>query len=98
MRSVRPTLAHWQALALSSGLAGTAAHAGEVEADGATPPKIYAKSWVVADAETGEVLASRNAHKQLKPASTLKTLTAVTLLPRLDKDDDLQGRVGGRRS
>jgi len=72
---------------LSTGLLAGGAQASEVEADGATPPKVYAKSWVIADAETGEVLASRNAHKQLKPASTLKTLTAVTLLPRLDKDD-----------
>jgi len=86
MHSVRSTLL-LAGVSLVVGLVGTAAHAGEVEADGATPPKIYAKSWVVADAETGEVLASRNAHKQLKPASTLKTLTAVTLLPRLDKDD-----------
>jgi D-alanyl-D-alanine carboxypeptidase (penicillin-binding protein 5/6) len=72
---------------LATCVLATGAHAGDVEADGATPPKIFAKSWVVADADTGDVLASRNAHKQLKPASTLKTLTAVTLLPRLDKSD-----------
>lgn len=51
----------------------------------ATPPKIYAKSWVLADATTGHVLAAKNAHLPMRPASTLKTLTAVTLLPRLDK-------------
>jgi len=52
----------------------------------ATPPKIYAKSWVLADATTGQVLAAKNAHLPMRPASTLKTLTAVTLLPRLDKN------------
>ena len=51
---------------------------------GHTPPKVLAESWIVADAETGEVLAAKNAHERLRPASTLKTLTAVTLLPRLD--------------
>ncbi|GAB3421475.1 D-alanyl-D-alanine carboxypeptidase [Flindersiella endophytica] len=42
-------------------------------------------SYVIADLDTGEILAAKNAHQRLRPASTLKTLTAVTLLPRLDK-------------
>nr|WP_092880592.1 D-alanyl-D-alanine carboxypeptidase family protein [Actinopolymorpha cephalotaxi] len=49
------------------------------------PPKVDVASYVVADLDTGQVLASKNAHLRLPPASTLKTLTAVTLLPRLDK-------------
>src|SRR5690606_21064098 len=36
--------------------------------------------------DSGEILAARWAHGQLLPASTLKTLTALTLLPRLDPD------------
>ena len=52
----------------------------------ATPlPKIDADTWVLADLTTGEVLAAKNAHKKVLPASTLKTLTAVSLMPRLDK-------------
>lgn len=47
------------------------------------PAKLSARSWLVADAGTGEVLASRNAHRKLPPASTLKALFAVTLLPTL---------------
>lgn len=47
-------------------------------------PKVKARTWVLADATTGEVLASKKAHKQRRPASTLKTLTALTLLPELD--------------
>ncbi|WP_078915217.1 D-alanyl-D-alanine carboxypeptidase family protein, partial [Streptomyces sp. NRRL S-474] len=46
-------------------------------------PRLSALSWLVADARTGEVLAARNAHRRLPPASTLKTLFAVTVLPEL---------------
>lgn len=46
-------------------------------------PKVSALSWVVADASTGEVLAAHNAHRRLPPASTLKTLFALTVLPGL---------------
>jgi D-alanyl-D-alanine carboxypeptidase (penicillin-binding protein 5/6) len=47
-------------------------------------PPITATSFVVADADSGEVLAAQNAHQKLAPASTLKTLTAITLIPRLE--------------
>jgi serine-type D-Ala-D-Ala carboxypeptidase (penicillin-binding protein 5/6) len=46
-------------------------------------PATTATSFVVADADTGEVLAAHNAHEKLAPASTLKTLTALTVLPLL---------------
>lgn len=47
-------------------------------------PQIAAESFVLADATTGEILAAKAAHVPHRPASTLKTLTAVTLIPRLD--------------
>ncbi|MGS2591410.1 D-alanyl-D-alanine carboxypeptidase family protein [Streptomyces hebeiensis] len=47
------------------------------------PPELSALSWLVADARTGDVLAAHNAHLELPPASTLKTLFALTALPRL---------------
>ncbi len=40
---------------------------------------------MIADLDTGEVLAARNPHGRYPPASTLKWLTALTLLPQLDK-------------
>lgn len=46
-------------------------------------PEVSALSWVVADAGTGEVLAAHDAHRPLPPASTLKTLFALTVLPGL---------------
>ncbi|MFE9772550.1 D-alanyl-D-alanine carboxypeptidase family protein [Streptomyces sp. NPDC005931] len=46
------------------------------------PKGVTARSWIVADAETGDVLAAHNAHWRLAPASTLKMLFADTLLPK----------------
>ncbi|RSS44590.1 D-alanyl-D-alanine carboxypeptidase family protein [Streptomyces sp. WAC08241] len=50
-------------------------------------PSASALSWVVADASTGEVLAARDAHRKLPPASTLKTLFALTALPHHDPSE-----------
>ncbi|MFJ9057700.1 D-alanyl-D-alanine carboxypeptidase family protein [Streptomyces sp. NPDC102409] len=47
------------------------------------PKELTARSWIVADAEDGKVLASHNAHWRLPPASTLKMLFADTVLPAL---------------
>ena len=47
-------------------------------------PKVPASAYVVADARTGAVLAAKDAHGLYPPASTLKVLTAITMLPRLD--------------
>ncbi|MYV68034.1 D-alanyl-D-alanine carboxypeptidase, partial [Streptomyces sp. SID2131] len=49
------------------------------------PKELSARSWIVADAENGQVLASHNAHWPLAPASTLKMLFADTLLPKFPK-------------
>ncbi len=59
---------------------------GVLVSDGASAPvpKIRAKSWVLADMDTGEVLAAKAPHLARPPASTLKTLTALTLIPALD--------------
>ncbi|MBO4252490.1 D-alanyl-D-alanine carboxypeptidase [Streptomyces griseorubiginosus] len=46
-------------------------------------PDVSALSWLVADADSGEVLAAHDAHRGLPPASTLKTLFALTVLPTL---------------
>ncbi len=54
---------------------------------GAAPlPNISADTWLIADLTTGEVLAAKNPHARVRPASTLKTLTSVTLMPQLDKN------------
>lgn len=48
------------------------------------PANLTAGGWLVADLNTGEVLAAHDAHGRFPPASTLKTLTALTLIPRLN--------------
>jgi D-alanyl-D-alanine carboxypeptidase (penicillin-binding protein 5/6) len=70
------------------GGAGLAGHGVKVSygPDAKPVPKVLATSWVLADLGTGDVLASKSAHLKRPPASTLKTLTAVTLIPRLDPD------------
>lgn len=52
----------------------------------ALPSNLTGRSWIVADAESGEVLAAHNAHWRLPPASTMKMLFADTVLPGLPKD------------
>lgn len=50
-------------------------------------PANIAKSYLVADLNTNQVLAAKNAHMKLLPASTIKALTALALLPVLDPTD-----------
>src|SRR5215470_14511944 len=47
-------------------------------------PSVPASAYVIADAGTGDVLAAKDAHGLFPPASTLKVLTAITMLPRLN--------------
>jgi D-alanyl-D-alanine carboxypeptidase (penicillin-binding protein 5/6) len=57
----------------------------------ALPPGIDAHGWLVADAGTGEVLGAQDPHGRYYPASTLKTLTLLTLAPVLDHGLVVQG-------
>jgi serine-type D-Ala-D-Ala carboxypeptidase (penicillin-binding protein 5/6) len=47
-------------------------------------PKVQASAWVIADAGTGQVLAAKDPHGRYRPASTLKVLTAISLIPLLN--------------
>jgi D-alanyl-D-alanine carboxypeptidase (penicillin-binding protein 5/6) len=47
---------------------------------------VPAAAWVIANADTGQVLAAKDPHGEYGPASTLKVLTAITLIPRLKPD------------
>ncbi|MDP9240870.1 MAG: D-alanyl-D-alanine carboxypeptidase [Actinomycetota bacterium] len=92
--------------ALLSGISGTAAAApgqpiggpalgttGTVTATGTrpVPATVTAASFVVADLDSGAVYAARNPHLHSLPASTLKTLTALVLLPQLKPSTVLVG-------
>ncbi len=47
-------------------------------------PTIPASAYVIANANTGQVLAADDPHGKFGPASTMKVLTAITLIPRLN--------------
>ena len=49
-------------------------------------PNVQASAFVVADAGTGQVLAAKDPHGWYRPASTLKVLTAIALIPVLNPD------------
>ncbi|NUU23804.1 MAG: D-alanyl-D-alanine carboxypeptidase [Streptomycetaceae bacterium] len=73
-----------------SGLGGDRLAQPGVQVDlppGAPPlPQVEAYSWLVADMTTGQILAAKNPHWRLPPASTLKTLFADTVLPKFDRN------------
>ena len=68
---------------------------GTVLADGVPPLPggVAANGWLVADAGSGEVLAARDPHGRYYPASTLKTLTLLTVAPLLDPAQVVVGTV-----
>jgi D-alanyl-D-alanine carboxypeptidase (penicillin-binding protein 5/6) len=47
------------------------------------PAGISATSWLVADADSGEVLAARSPHARHRPASTIKLMTALLVAEQL---------------
>ncbi len=49
-------------------------------------PTVPASAWVLADLDTGAILAAEAPHVQRAPASVLKALTVLTLAQRLDPD------------
>ncbi|MFE6756149.1 D-alanyl-D-alanine carboxypeptidase family protein [Streptomyces sp. NPDC057684] len=58
---------------------------GQIQNAPGTPdaPEVSALSWTVTDVGTGNLLAAKEPHLRLPPASTLKTLFALALLPQL---------------
>jgi len=71
--------------ALGIAVAATPAPAAASSVPAPTPlPRLSAAAYLVADLETGDVLAAKDVHGRHRPASTLKVLTALTLLPELD--------------
>ncbi|MDT4936472.1 MAG: hypothetical protein QOG80_143, partial [Pseudonocardiales bacterium] len=47
------------------------------------PESLTAQAWVLVDLDSGNVLAARDPHGRYQPASILKWLTSVTLIPLL---------------
>jgi serine-type D-Ala-D-Ala carboxypeptidase (penicillin-binding protein 5/6) len=63
---------------------------GDVLPTGAPPPPVVSTAgWVVADLDSGAVLAAHDPHGRQRPASTLKILTALVVRERLDPDAEV---------
>ncbi|WP_095933924.1 D-alanyl-D-alanine carboxypeptidase family protein [Streptomyces sp. Tue6028] len=60
----------------------------------ALPERLTARAWLVADHESGEVLAAYDAHRRLAPASTLKMLFADTVLKRFERTETRKATDG----
>jgi len=61
---------------------------------GAAPPlpaDLTATSWLLADLKSGDVLAAKDPHGRYRPASTMKVLTALVALRRLDPATVVEG-------
>ena len=55
----------------------------------ALPSDISAGAWLIADLDTGEVLAAKDPHGRYRPASTLKLLTVQPMLKNLNNLDQM---------
>ncbi|MEJ2888134.1 D-alanyl-D-alanine carboxypeptidase family protein [Actinomycetospora aeridis] len=65
---------------------------GDVVAEGApAAPAVGVVSYVLADLDSGQVLAARNPHARLRPASLMKTLTGLLVARRLPLDETITG-------
>lgn len=64
----------------------TAATAVAAPAQAATLPDGPAQAWLLADLDTGRILASRNPYEPHAPASTIKPLLAMVVLDNLHPD------------
>ncbi|MCV7279684.1 D-alanyl-D-alanine carboxypeptidase [Mycolicibacterium flavescens] len=82
MRSLLAALAI--ALSAALGVAAPASAQPGGEPSGAVAlPDGPAQSWVLADLDSGRILASRNPHEPRAPASTIKALLAIVVLDAL---------------
>jgi D-alanyl-D-alanine carboxypeptidase (penicillin-binding protein 5/6) len=56
------------------------------------PPAVQdSVSWIIADLDTGAVLAARDPHARERPASCLKILTSLVVMKNLDMDTVVDG-------
>jgi serine-type D-Ala-D-Ala carboxypeptidase (penicillin-binding protein 5/6) len=63
----------------------------------AAPKTVTTASYVLADLDTGAVLAARAPHARERPASTLKILTSLVVADRLNPDTVVEGTASDLR-
>lgn len=53
---------------------------------GPVPPNLTSAGWLIADLDSGNVIAAKDPHGRYRPASTIKVLLALVALDELDLD------------
>ncbi|MCR5979942.1 D-alanyl-D-alanine carboxypeptidase [Gordonia jinghuaiqii] len=53
-------------------------------AAGPVPPRLTSAGWLIADLDSGRVIAAKDPHGRYRPASTIKVLLALVVLDELD--------------
>jgi D-alanyl-D-alanine carboxypeptidase (penicillin-binding protein 5/6) len=88
--AVTPPPLPWPTLPVGGAALGAC---GDVLPPGAPPlpADVTAAGFVLADLDTGAVLAARAPHGRQRPASTLKVLTALVAIDKLDPDATVAG-------
>ena len=59
-------------------------------AAGPLPADLTSQGWLIADLDTGAVIAARDPHGRYRPASTIKVLLALVALEELDLDTPIE--------
>lgn len=80
MKKFRNLIVYLLTLALLSGFFVTP----EIDAATNTVPTVSAHAYVIMDAHSGNILLSYNANKKIYPASTVKLMTALVTLDKLN--------------
>ncbi|WP_454162695.1 D-alanyl-D-alanine carboxypeptidase family protein [Gordonia iterans] len=62
-------------------------------AAGPVPDKLTSQGWLIADLESGNVIAAKDPHGRYRPASTIKILLALVALNELDLDAPVKASV-----
>ncbi|MBA3907384.1 MAG: D-alanyl-D-alanine carboxypeptidase, partial [Pseudonocardiales bacterium] len=87
-----PAALPWPAEPVGGAALGTCGDVGAAAAKTVT-----AVSYVLADLDTGAVLAARAPHARERPASTLKILTSLVVVDQLDPDTVVEGTAADLR-
>lgn len=62
------------------------------------PGDVSAEAWLVADIDSGAVIAARDPHGRHRPASVIKVLTAMAAINELDLNKPVAGTVDDARA
>lgn len=62
-------------------------------AAGPLPDRLNSSGWLIADLDTGRVIAAKDPHGRYRPASTIKVLLSLVVLDELNLDSPVEATV-----